>query len=36
MLSRGLSFYLCVAASGIVTLLGYALTHKKEKGKTKT
>ena len=36
MLSRGLSFYLCVAASGIVTLLGYALTHKKEKGKIKT
>ena len=36
MLSRGLSFYLCVAASGIVTLLGYALTHKKEKGKMKT
>ena len=36
MLSRGLSFYLCVAASGIITLLGYALHHKKEKGKKKT
>ena len=36
MLSRGLSFYLCVAASGIFTLLGYALFHKKEKGENKT
>ena len=36
MLSRGLSFYLCVAASGIFTLLGYALFHKKEKGMTRS
>jgi hypothetical protein len=31
MLSRGLTFYICVAASGIITLLGYALLHKREK-----
>ena len=32
MLSRGLSFYLCVAVSGVITLIGYLLLRKKEKG----
>ena len=32
MLSRGLMFYLCVAASGLFTLLGYSLRRKREKG----
>ncbi len=32
MLSRGLSFYICVAASGIITLIGYLVLRKKEKG----
>ena len=36
MLSRGLMFYICVATSGIITLLGYMLLHKKEKGQTQT
>ena len=36
MLSRGLSFYVCVALSGIVTLIGYTLIRKKEKGASKT
>lgn len=36
MLSRGLMFYLCVATSGILTLLGYMLLKKKEKGETQT
>ena len=36
MLSRGLSFYICVATSGIVTLLGYLVTRKREKGKKQT
>ena len=31
MLSRGLTFYICVAASGVITLLGYALLHRREK-----
>ena len=30
MLSRGLSFYLCVAVSGVITLLGYAALHRRE------
>ena len=33
MLSRGLSFYICVAFSGVVTLIGYLLLRKREKGK---
>ncbi len=36
MLSRGLSFYICVAVSGVATLIGYLLRHKREKGKEKT
>ena len=35
MLSRGLTFYICVAASGVITLLGYALLHKREKKEKK-
>ena len=31
MLSRGLSFYLCVAVSGVITLMGYAALHRREK-----
>lgn len=33
MLSRGLSFYVCVAVSGVITLLGYALLHRREQQK---
>ncbi len=36
MLSRGLTFYICVAVSGIVTLIGYTLIRKREKGASKT
>ena len=32
MVSRGLTFYLCVAACGILTAAGYFLLRKKEKG----
>ncbi len=31
MLSRGLSFYICVAVSGVVTLIGYLLLRKKKR-----
>ena len=34
MLSRGLTFYICVAVSGIVTLIGYLLIRKREKGES--
>lgn len=33
MLSRGLSFYICVAVSGIVTLIGYSVQRRREKKK---
>ena len=36
MISRGLMFYLCVATSGIITLIGYLLLRKKEKGMTRS
>ena len=32
MLSRGLTFYICVAVSGVITLIGYLLLRKREKG----
>lgn len=35
MLSRGLSFYICVAFSGLFTLAGYLLMRRKEKGEKK-
>ena len=31
MLSRGLSFYICVAVSGIITLLGYLMLRKRQR-----
>ena len=31
MLSRGLSFYICVAVSGIVTLIGYLMLRKRQR-----
>ena len=34
MLSRGISFYICVAASGIITLIGYLLMRRRERGET--
>ncbi len=33
MLSRGLSFYICVALCGVLTLIGYLLMRKREKGR---
>lgn len=31
MLSRGLSFYICVAVSGVITLLGYLMLRKRQR-----
>ena len=31
MMSRGLSFYICVAVSGIITLIGYIMLRRRKK-----
>ena len=31
MISRGLSFYICVALSGIITLIGYIIIRRRKK-----